>query len=326
MICDVCKSNETYVKKYNHEYLIKGKKICFTADRRFCSKCNNLIYDSVLDNKASSVAIKKYNEKYGVEKEKIIELRTKLGLSQELFSKVIGCAKKTLISYEKGTSIPNDSYLIIIKSLLANPKTIFNIIAANKEQFTEKEYDKLNSKLNTSLSNNSKQLLSNDVFEPTEFNGYTELNKDKIFNMILFFADKNILKTQLLKEMFYADFLFYKSTCKSITGLEYCKLPFGPVPDQYENILSLGIKDNLIDYDCEIKKEYECYKISAKEKFDKKIFNKEELKILNVVKNKFKDFNSKDIVNFSHQEKAFLETEYLNKISYDLAFDITSIK
>ena len=38
--------------------------------------------------------------------------------------------------------------------------------------------------------------------------------------------------------MFYADFLFYKENCKSITGLEYCKLPFGPVPDRFETILS----------------------------------------------------------------------------------------
>ena len=39
-------------------------------------------------------------------------LRNKYNLSQELFSKIIGCAKKTLISYEKGTAIPNDNYMI----------------------------------------------------------------------------------------------------------------------------------------------------------------------------------------------------------------------
>ena len=52
--------------------------------------------------------------------------------------------------------------------------------------------------------------------------------------MILFFAKDTVLKTKLLKEMFYTDFLYYKETCNSITGLEYAKLPYGPVPDQYE--------------------------------------------------------------------------------------------
>ena len=48
----------------------------------------------------------------------------------------------------------------------------------------------------------------------------------------------------------------------------------------------------------------------------------EELNILNKVKKKFAKFSSKDIVEFSHHEKAFTETEYYHKISYEYAFDI----
>ena len=43
------------------------------------------------------------------------------------------------------------------------------------------------------------------------------------------------------------------------------------------------------------------------------------------VKEKFKDFSSKEIVDFSHKEKAFTSPEFLSKISYDYAFDIESI-
>lgn len=325
MRCDICKSEETYVKDYKHHYNIKGKDISFVSKRRFCKTCNNLVYDSDLDNRASIMAINKYNEEYGIKKEEIVSLRKRFNLSQELFSKIIGCAKKTLISYEKGMSIPNDSYLIILRSLLSKPETIKTIIDANKEHFTEKELNKINEKIATFLPNNTKQLYFDSDYIPNEYNGYSKLSKEKIYNVILYFANKTVLKTKLLKEMFYTDFLYYKKNCKSITGLEYTKLQFGPVPDQFESILNECLKKKMIEYRIEYNNQYESHNISACKKFDSSIFDEEELKILQQVKEKFKDFTSKEIVDFSHKEKAFTSPEFFSKISYDYAFDIESI-
>ena len=322
MRCDICESINTYVKDYNHTYIIKGKEIKFTAPRRFCENCNSLVYDAELDNKASEIAISIYNEKYGISKEEIIALRKKYNLSQDLFSKIIGCAKKTLISYEKGKSIPNDSYLIIIRSLISKPETILTLIDANKVQFTDKGFNRINNNLALLMPNNAKNFLTVVDETPNKYNGYTKFSKEKIYNIILFLADKTVLKTKLLKEMFYVDFLCYKNTCKSMTGLEYSKLPLGPVPDQFEYILNQGATDKIIDYEVSYNNDYECHNISSTKEFDRTLFTDKELEILNKVKNKFKNYGSKEIVDFSHKEKAFLETEFYNKISYDYAFDI----
>lgn len=322
MRCDNCGSTDTYIKNHEHIYQIKGKEIKFNSDRRFCSKCNSLVYDEKLDNTASEKGIEIYNKLYGVPKEEIIALRKKYNLSQELFSKVIGCAKKTLISYEKGVSIPNDSYLILIKILIANPEIIANLVEANKIQFTDKEYNKINNKISEFLANNEKQLLLNKEYNPTEYNGYTKFNKEKVYNMIIYLSDKTILKTKLLKEMFYADFLFYKENCKSITGLEYCKLPFGPVPDSFETILSYGDQEDIIDYKPVITPSKEYYEITSKKKFNKDLFTKEELEVLDKIKKYFKNYNAKEIVEYSHKEKAFIDTNKCEKISYDYSFDI----
>lgn len=325
MRCDICENQETYIKNHEHNYCIKGKNISFIAKRRFCKSCNNLVYDSDLDNNASEIAISKYNEEFGITKEEITDLRNKFNLSIELFAKIIGCAKKTLISYEKGKSIPNDSYLIILKSLISKPDTIKTIIDANKEQFTEKEYNKINKKIALILPNNTKQLLFNSEYVPNEYNGYSKLSKEKIYNIILYFANHTVLKTKLLKEMFYTDFLYYKNNCKSITGLEYAKLQFGPVPDQFESILNECSKENMIEYIIEYDNQYECHNIKANKEFDASVFDDDELEILNQVKEKFKNFGSKDIVEFSHKEKAFTSPKFFEKISYDYAFDIESI-
>lgn len=310
MRCDNCNCTETYIKKYNNVYTIKNEEIKFESERRFCKNCNSLVYDDKLDNKASVLAISIYNEKHGISNE-IINLRKKYNISQDLFSKIIGCAKKTLISYEKGKSVPNDIYLIIIKSIISNPEIMITLIAVNKDQFTDKELKKIN------------LIKSNSNDNLCEYNGYTKLSLDKIYNMILFFSDSGILKTKLLKEMFYADFVNYKNTCKSITGLEYAKLPFGPVPNNFESLLNKCVTDNIIDYNVTYNNEYESHNIKSKKEFNKKIFTKDELDTMNKIKEKFKNFSSKDIVEYSHQEKAFLNNDFYNKISYDYSFDIS---
>ena len=326
MKCDVCNCNETYIKDYEHNYNIKGKKINFVMPRRFCKNCNNLVYDSELDNNASLKAIEIYNKLYGLDKEKIVELRHSLKLSQDLFAKIIGCAKKTLISYEKGTAIPNDNYLIIIKCLIAKPDTIITLVNANKEQFTNREYNKIQNNFEKYSSNNIKNLYSDVDFIPSEYNGYTRCDIVKIINMILFFSNSCILKTKLFKEMFYADFMYYKMVGASITGLEYAKLPFGPVPNDYSKIIEICCKENLIDYGITYKLDLEYHEIKAKKDIDLSVFSEKELNILNKVKNFFADFSSKKIEDFSHKEKGYIETKDYQNISYDYAFDIESIK
>ena len=320
MNCDICGCKETYIKDYKHTYTIKGQKINLKSKRRFCSNCNNLVYDEVLDNETTKKVIELYNESFGIDVDKLKEIRKEFGLSLELFSRIIGCAKKTLISYEKGDSIPNDCYAIIIKSLIDKPEIINTLISVNKCEFNNKEYNIIKSKIDNYFYKNNKKNK-----ELTEYNGFSNYSIDKINNIILYFADKGILKTKLLKEMFYADFLYFKNNCKSITGLEYAKLPFGPVPDQFEELLNDCIKNSLINYRVEYDNQYEKHNIESIKEFDSSIFNEEELSILKTIKNKFNNYTSKDIVEYSHKEKAFTQTQYGELISYEYAFDIESL-
>lgn len=94
MKCDNCYSQVYYIKEHKHNYMIKGKEITFISPRKFCKNCHQLVYDAELDNKAGCKAIEEYNLKYGINKEEIIKLRKSYHLSQELFAKIIGCAKK----------------------------------------------------------------------------------------------------------------------------------------------------------------------------------------------------------------------------------------
>lgn len=321
MKCQLCNCEETIIKEYEKDFLVKGKNLKATIKSRFCKRCDSIIYDETLDEEATRHIIKKYLKEYGIEPEKIISFRKKYNLSQELFAKIIGCAKKTLISYEKGTSIPNETYMIILKTLLDNENVIKPIIEANKEQFTVSEYEKIKNKIYPHIGNNILNLESNTI-NLNEYNGYTVLSFTKIKNLIIFLVKEGLHKTKLLKELFYADFKCYKQYGYSMTGLEYAKLPFGPVPDNYEIILKQLMEDRVIELKKIINKNYEENIIKSTEEEDLSLFNDDEIKLINNVKSYFKNFTVKDIVEFSHQEQAYIKTDDNQMISYDHSFNL----
>ena len=122
--------------------------------------------------------------------------------------------------------------------------------------------------------------------------------------------------------MFYIDFLSYKTKSCSITGLEYTKLPYGPVVDDFEKIFDTLTINNIIDYNIKYNNNYEEHIIKSKVKPNFNIFRKEELDIINKIQDYFKDFNVKEIEEYSHKENAYTKTKLGDKISYEYAFDI----
>ena len=324
MRCDNCLTEDTYIKNVSIELEVEGKKIKVNGERRFCKKCDSLVYDEKLDSIFLNEAYKIYNRNYGILGDKIVELRKKLNLSQSDFSKIIGCAKKTLISYEKDKSIPNDSYSTIINLLLDQPSLINSIIKSNEYKYDKKELEKINKKLGLFLQSDDYDPLnlSGSDQELSSKNGYTKFQLKKFLNAILFFAQDGVLKTKLLKELFYADFIFYKENACSITGSSYAHINYGPVPDNYEFYLNFFQSKGYIDFDIEYHGEYEAFKIKDMIEFDPLIFSKDELAVLNKVKKRFKDFGSKQIANFSHEEAAYKETKANEIISYDYALEL----
>ena len=322
MKCQICNCKNSIIKEYLKTFNVKDKSIKVLIKSRFCTNCNNMLYDEDLDNDASKKAIQKYLKEYGLENEKIIAFRKKYNLSQELFSKIIGCAKKTLISYEKGMSIPNDNYLIILKTLIENEDTIKPLIESNKENFNDKEYTKIQKNIYPYIGNNFKNIEFKYETELSEFNGFTKLSFEKIKNIILYLTKEGLHKTKLLKELFYIDFKCYKEYAYSLTGLEYAKINHGPVPDNFEYLLSKLFDQNIIDLNVIIHDNYEENIFEAIEQEDMSVFNSNELEIIDYVKKYFKDFNVKEIVDFSHKEKAFNNTNLKEIISYEYSFDL----
>lgn len=100
-----------------------------------------------------------------------------------------------------------------------------------------------------------------------------------------------------------------------MTGLVYQHMPLGALPIGYDELIHLPtVKVEEEFYNNDI-----CYRIYPKRDILISDFSSEELSVLETVALKFKDQKSKEIVEYMHKEKAYIDTEMNQIISYSLA-------
>src|SRR5215203_5109772 len=75
--------------------------------------------------------------------------------------------------------------------------------------------------------------------ELTVFSGYRAFSLEKMAAMVSYLSSRtaDLYKTKLNKLLFYADFSNYHVNGTSISGSRYVHLPYGPVPEGYEETL-----------------------------------------------------------------------------------------
>ena len=139
--------------------------------------------------------------------------------------------------------------------------------------------------------------------------------------VILFFAlnQVDLYKTKLMKLLWYADMMFFKSNVISITGMKYIHQKYGPVP--YHHSLCLSIMETL----GVIELQEQEYGDIVLPKSDKSLLDKlseSELEVLKSVSSKFLYAKTKDISELSHKERSYQKTELLEPISYEYAFEM----
>lgn len=159
---------------------------------------------------------------------------------------------------------------------------------------------------------------------PCEENGFKGFDYEKLCAMVLFFAHKNsgLLKTKLMKLLNYSDMIFYKENGISMSGLKYAHLPYGPVPEHFDMLLGKMSADHIAHIEIMYDNGYEKHQVIPECDIPKDSLSDEEFDVLERIYNKFKDFGSVEISNYSHKEKGYNSTKQGEIISYAYAKDI----
>jgi len=276
----------------------------------------------------------KYREKHNIPfPDQIISIRDKYGLSATKMSEILGFGVNTYRNYEGG-EVPQASNAKLIK-LASNPEK-FKSLVEMSDVLTDNEYNRLITKIDqlieeekTSEERYLRKLLSEKHWEPGILTGYRQIQLERFCNMVVFFAEKiSPYKTRLNKLMFYADFLNYKKTGFSISGTDYKAIEMGPVPDGYDTLYDYFNRNKMIhiQYDKFVDKENvgERFLPNPDRPFESELFSEGEIKILDFVADYFKDMSTQDIIDRSHEEKAWKQkAKDEDFIEYDYAFDLS---
>jgi len=322
--CPSCEKETELVHIQGIEEInVKGEMIPVEIDRFKCTECGEEFDNPTPAYDPLMAAYREYRHRKGmVEPAQIRGFREKYGLNQKELSDLLGFGGATLSRYENGT-LQDEAHDTILK-LAMDPHNLIRIIEEKPYAIKPEKRNRILQDLKADFeSSDLWLLLRSKVYNQSAsiFNGYRVLDIRKVLCAVKILTfNIEVYKTKLNKLLFYADFKHFKNHAVSITGLNYAHLPLGPVPDQYELLY-----ESLLQYDPTLQKEEDTASNCVGEFFickvepDQSVLTFSELQTLIQVKDFFKSYNTKRIKEFSHQERAYQDTQNHELISYSFS-------
>lgn len=273
-----------------------------------------------------------YRQKKGLlTSSEITNIRDYYGLTQSDFSALLGWGDVTVTRYENKT-IQDETYDNIMRMVYENPMFALDCIHKHRNRFTSEKYTRIRKNIankveevgNLYLKKQEINSLYVNFEEKNDLNGYKILDVDKVANVVGYFSQfvDSLYKVKLMKLLWYADSIFFGRHGRSMTGLVYKHMPFGALPIAYDEIISLPtvkVVEELIYDDI-------CYRIRPNKEVNISDFSLEELSVLEVVATTFKNYKSREIIDYMHKEKAYTDTMPNQVIPYSLAKQLRELK
>jgi transcriptional regulator with XRE-family HTH domain len=130
-------------------------------------------------------------------------------------------------------------------------------------------------------------------------------------------SDGKVLKTKLAKMLYLADFAWYYKHLESMSGLEYRRLKYGPVPDLYFRAIDELEEDGKIAID----RKGELLLISENRASSAQrieLLSADELDLITDISRKWKDRKTSEIVDFTHNQLPYKICQPDEIIPYEL--------
>lgn len=266
--------------------------------------------------------------------DQIIRIREKYGLSAAKMSEILGFGINGYRQYEAG-EMPSIANAKLIQ-MAEEPKIFIGMVelcGTLDEKVIAKYIQKAQllvdeKKRNIFNLNFKEYLLGNHLADI--YSGYRNPNFEKFTEMIVYFSEKIApYKTKMNKLLFYADFLMFKQTCFSISGVRYNAINMGPVPNNFQSIFEYLANEDEIDI-CTTEFSNgnvgEQFIARQDRPFKADLFSENELEVLEKVATVFKPKSTNDIIELSHLEEAWKKNEKgKSVISYEYAFELSQI-
>ena len=315
VICPECANATEYDVVTRRETLpVRGEDVVVEARVAVCRECGADIADDALDDATLQAAFGVYRARHGLlMPEHIREIRGKYGLGQKAFARLLGWGDVTLARYETG-SLQSKSHDATLRAA-EDSSYVRRMYQLNGDRLTPDQADALLSRL-AQLSPEHEGLIARE-----ESAHYTcRPASKKLAEMMVYFAESpRMWRTKLNKLLFYADFLHAKRHRVSISGAPYVRMQFGPVPSGFYVLQGQLVDEASLDEVPAEAGDCEGTLFVARRPADRSAFSEEELRTLEDVGAYFASWSAGQIVEYSHREPAWIETNDRETISLDYA-------
>lgn len=238
--------------------------------------------------------------------QRISALRKRKGLSQEELAKSIDISRSSLTQIELGNR--NVDVLELQKLSVA---LRFSLDDFMSENFTlSPEFGK-------------------EIVAKSEANeeriSTPELNIDKFKNILLYILSEcagkpNVGETVLYKLLYFSDFNYYELYEEHLTGATYYKLPYGPVPQKIDDIITQMIEDGQLQ---RVKTDYHGYlqtRYLPLIKADLTRLKASEKEVMDRVIEQMSGWSAAAISNYSHNDMPWMASKEGEALNYELVF------
>ncbi len=333
MDCPLCdKTHEVEERKRIAAITFKGEEVTYEERFYFCENADeeeNEFETGAMTNENLLNARNAYRVKKGLlTSGEIVAIRENYGLSQVDLARLLGWGEATISRYES-KAIQDEAYDTMLRLIKDNPLQALEFLKKNAEKFSGLKRREIRSKIVEKLDSYGKEFLTRQTFEgeyanyeePSDANGFTVLNIDKIEAMISYIAENisNLFKVKLMKMLWYSDVLAFAETGFAMTGMVYKHEPMGALPIGHYSLMNLerlNVQEEMsYNYDTMLH-------VYPTEGMDYSILSDGEKAILDKVIKKFRNYKAKEIVDYMHKEKAYTETAAGEIIPFSLAKEV----
>lgn len=307
--------------------VIRGEEFEVKSNMPKCPECGKEFIMQGVENDAYTLASEEYRKKHNLlAPDEIKQVREKYGLSPKPFAKLLGWGELTVYKYESG-ALQDDAHDEVLK-LIKDPENMKLLYSDKSEaDITDndrKTFESALSRLLRDINPYERVLKLKFSYPPDEFSGKRPFDLKKAVNLILkiLYCAKNstLWEVQLLKCLFYADFLNFKTNGISITGLQYANGPYGPIPNDYHTLFDYMKSQNLLNVEIIPLEKGEGHNCIPLNKSDDSVFSGGEISLIEQICKKLTPLGSKKLSDKTHKEvEGWKATKTGELISYAFA-------
>lgn len=283
MKCLNCNRDKFEEKNCRFTPEIKGEEVEVIVPAMVCAHCHNPLMDDEQMSELRKRAADAYRKKHALlTSEEIVNFRNSFGMSQAAFANYLKVGEASIKRWE--------TYFV--------------------QDVSQDEHIRL--KCDEAYAEFSALNIHWKSHPPDVYSGNRRFSWELFKQAIRYLVKYAKSPLFLNKALFYADFLHFKLHKISITGARYAHLEYGPCPQQYENLIYFMIHEGDLT-------RAKGHTLKPSKPADMSMFSDSEKGVLERIANQAKLDGGQRLLDLSHQEDAYKNSESMALISYEFA-------